>query len=55
MHDGGGVIHNEWTKLLANALDRASTACVTAGVFERLAFQGKLLSLLSKTGGLGAA
>ena len=27
------LIHNERTKLLANALDRASTACVTVGVF----------------------
>ena len=26
------LIHNERTKLLANALDRASTACLTVGV-----------------------
>jgi hypothetical protein len=26
------LIHNERTKLLANALDRASTACVAAGL-----------------------
>ncbi len=27
------LIQNERTKLLANALDRASTACLTVGVF----------------------
>ena len=27
------LIHNERTKLLSNALDRASTACITIGVF----------------------
>ncbi|EWY41188.1 hypothetical protein N825_31535 [Skermanella stibiiresistens SB22] len=27
------LIHNERVKLIANALDRASTACVTVGVF----------------------
>jgi hypothetical protein len=26
------LIHNEQTKLLANALDRASTACLTVGI-----------------------
>ena len=26
------VVHNERTKLLANALDRASTACFTVGI-----------------------
>lgn len=26
------LIHNEQTKLLANALDRASTACIAAGL-----------------------
>ena len=26
------AVHNERTKLLANALDRASTACVTVGI-----------------------
>jgi len=26
------LVHNERTKLLANALDRASTACVAAGL-----------------------
>lgn len=27
------LVENERTKLLANALDRASTACLTVGVF----------------------
>jgi hypothetical protein len=27
------VIYNERTKLLANSIDRASTSCVTVGVF----------------------
>lgn len=31
------VIDNERTKLLANALDRASTACFTVGVATPLA------------------
>jgi hypothetical protein len=31
------LIHNERTKLLANALDRASTACLTVGVFAPIA------------------
>jgi hypothetical protein len=31
------LIHNERTKLLANALDRASTACVTVGVLAPVA------------------
>jgi hypothetical protein len=31
------VVHNEQTKLLANALDRASTACLTVGVFGPIA------------------
>jgi len=31
------LIDNERTKLLANALDRASTACVTVGVIAPLA------------------
>ena len=31
------VIHNEQTKLLANALDRASTACLTVGVLAPIA------------------
>jgi len=26
------LVHNERTKLLANALDRASTACIAAGL-----------------------
>ena len=30
-------IHNETTKLVANALDRASTACLTVGVFAPIA------------------
>ena len=31
------LIHNEQTKLLANALDRASTACLTVGVLAPIA------------------
>jgi hypothetical protein len=31
------VIHNERSKLLANALDRASTACLAVGVFGPIA------------------
>lgn len=31
------LIENERTKLLANALDRASTACVTVGVLAPVA------------------
>jgi len=31
------LIDNERTKLLANALDRASTACITVGVLGPLA------------------
>jgi hypothetical protein len=31
------LIHNERTKLVANALDRASTACLTVGVFAPIA------------------
>lgn len=31
------TIHNERTKLLANALDRASTACLTVGVATPIA------------------
>jgi hypothetical protein len=31
------VVLNEQTKLLANALDRASTMCLTVGVFGPLA------------------
>ena len=31
------MIHNERTKLLANALDRASTACFTVGIATPLA------------------
>ena len=31
------LIENERTKLLANALDRASTACVTVGLLAPLA------------------
>jgi len=29
------LIHNERTKLLANAIDRASTACIAVGVLGR--------------------
>jgi hypothetical protein len=32
-----GLIHNERTKYLASALDRASTACPTVGVFGPVA------------------
>jgi len=31
------LIHNERTKLLANALDRASTSCITIGVLAPVA------------------
>lgn len=31
------LLENERTKLLANALDRASTACLTVGVFAPIA------------------
>lgn len=31
------LVYNEQTKLLANALDRASTACVAVGIFTPLA------------------
>jgi hypothetical protein len=31
------MIENERTKLLANALDRASTACIALGIFAPLA------------------
>lgn len=31
------LLHNERTKLVANALDRASTACLTVGVFAPIA------------------
>lgn len=31
------LVHNERTKLLANALDRASTACLTVGILAPLA------------------
>jgi hypothetical protein len=33
----GTLVENERTKLLANALDRASTACVTVGVLAPVA------------------
>lgn len=44
------LIHNERTKLFANALDRASTACVTVGVFAPMAaafynFSGSVIPL----------
>ncbi len=39
------LIQNERTKLLANALDRASTACLTVGVFAPIA-----AALYSSTG-----
>jgi hypothetical protein len=31
------LVHNEQTKLAANAIDRASTACLAVGVFGPLA------------------
>ncbi len=31
------VIHNEQTKYIANAFDRASTSCLTVGVFAPIA------------------
>jgi hypothetical protein len=31
------LVHNEQTKLLANALDRASTACLTIGILAPIA------------------
>ena len=34
------LIHNERTKLLANALDRASTGCVIAGLVAPTAVVG---------------
>ena len=32
-----GVVHNEQTRLLANAFDRASTACFTIGIATPIA------------------
>ncbi|MGQ0565704.1 MAG: hypothetical protein ACT4OK_11615 [Gemmobacter sp.] len=43
------LVGNERTKLLANALDRASTACFTVGVATPLA------AWLYNIGGFGAA
>jgi hypothetical protein len=43
------VVHNERTKYLANALDRASTACLTVGVF------GPVAATLYGVGGSGGA
>ncbi|MBB4007759.1 hypothetical protein [Allorhizobium taibaishanense] len=31
------VVHNERTKFVANAFDRASTSCLTVGVFAPIA------------------
>ncbi|TCR01137.1 hypothetical protein EDF70_105143 [Neorhizobium sp. JUb45] len=31
------VVHNEQTKYIANAFDRASTSCLTVGVFAPIA------------------
>ena len=36
------MIENERTKLLANALDRASTACIALGIFAPLAAPPRL-------------
>ena len=36
------LVHNEQTKLLANALDRASTACMVLGVVSPLASFGSV-------------
>lgn len=41
------LVHNERTKLLANALDRASTACLTVGVI------GPAAAYLYGVGGTG--
>ena len=46
------LIHNERTKLAANALDRASTACIAIGVFGPIA---ATLYSVSGTGGAGHA
>ncbi|KAA5599223.1 hypothetical protein [Blastochloris sulfoviridis] len=43
------LIHNERIKLAANALDRASTACLTVGVL------GPLVAALYGVGGTGLA
>ena len=43
------LIHNERIKLTANALDRASTACLTVGVL------GPLVAALYGVGGTGLA
>ena len=41
----------EQTKLLANAFDRASTACITVGVFTPLAGYGYSIAAFSSTAG----
>lgn len=50
------LIHNEKTKLMANAIDRASTACVAVGVLgQALSLppaSSPWLSLISGTGWL---
>ncbi len=43
------LIHNERTKLLANGLDRASTACIAVGVF------GPAVAVLYDVGGASAS
>jgi multisubunit Na+/H+ antiporter MnhG subunit len=42
------VIYNERTKLLANALDRASTSCLTVG------FIGPIVAVIYDLGGAGS-
>ena len=53
------LVHNERTKLLANALDRASTACLAVGVLGQaldLSPTSQLLAnLLSPAGWICAA
>ncbi len=43
------LVHNETTKLTANALDRASTACLTVGVI------GPVVATIYNFGGTNAA
>lgn len=44
------VIHNEQTKYIANAFDRASTSCLTVGVFAPIA-----AAIYAPTGSIGHA
>ncbi len=48
------LVHNERTKLTANALDRASTACFVAGViFVDENGEGPGVRLRKASGGMG--